>query len=210
MVEKNLQLYYILSTIIIKKRELNLIYTREGKIPFLPIKILRVYEPGSTVSIKCSLAPSLSYIIVKEGEGGGRIRISFDYQIVSILVSRSFFLPPIQAFIHPSLGGWRWIFVCVRGWSRDISFSKLPPITGPFIPSSFFDHNLTIGRNLSRPPTTPSCEFYRERKFLHRARDTSSCAQFINRGRRRERERMKIVRVVYYIIRFFYFYLSIC
>lgn len=133
---------------------------------------------------------ALSFLHHRKRRRGGRANSNFFRLLDRFDSCQPFFLPsPDSSFYSPFA---RWvevnICVCVWGWSRDISFSKLPPITGPFIPSSFFDHNLTIGRNLSRPPTTPSCEFYRERKFLHRARDTSSCAQFINRGRRRERE----------------------
>lgn len=150
---------------------------------------------------------ALSFLHHRKRRRGGRANSNFFRLLDRFDSCQPFFLPSPDSSFYSPFARWVEVDICVcvgvePGYFVFETASNNRPVYSLFV----FDHNLTIGRNLSRPPTTPSCEFYRERKILHRARDTSSCAQFINRGRRRERERMKIVRVVYYIIRFFYFY----
>lgn len=70
-------------------------------------------------------APFLSFLhhrkVLKQATSG---RSNF-FRLLDRFDSCQPFFPSIQAFIHPSFGR----RVC--GWSWDISFSKLPPITGP-------------------------------------------------------------------------------
>lgn len=121
-------------------------YQRTGKIPLR--KNPSSLRTGSTVNIKWR---PLSYIIVK---GGGRSNF---FRLLDRFDScQPFFLLPRFSFYSPFGEG-----ACV--WA----FSKLPPITAPFIPSSF---STIIRRNLSHPASSIA-------KFLHRARHE----QFINR-----------------------------
>lgn len=120
-------------------------HSHTGKIPLR--KNPSSLRTGSTVNVKWR---PLSYIIVK---GGGRSNF---FRLLDRFDScQPFFLLPRFSFYSPFGGACVW------------AFSKLPPITAPFIPSSF---STMIRRNLSHPASSIA-------KFLHRARHE----QFINR-----------------------------
>lgn len=116
-------------------------HSHTGKIPLR--KDPSSLRTGSTVNVKWR---PLSYIIVK---GGGRSNF---FRLLDRFDScQPFFLLPRFSFYSPFGEGGG---ACV--WA----FSKLPPITAPFIPSSF---STIIRRNLSHPASSIA-------KFLHRAR----------------------------------------
>lgn len=131
---------------------------------------------------------ALSFLHHRKRRRGGRANSNFFRLLDRFDSCQPFFLPSPDSSFYSPFARWVEVDICVcvgvePGYFVFETASNNRPVYSLFV----FDHNLTIGRNLSRPPTTPSCEFYRERKFLHRARDTSSCAQFINRERGRER-----------------------
>lgn len=125
-------------------------YQRTGKIPLR--KNPSSLRTGSTVNVKWR---PLSYIIVK---GGGRSNF---FRLLDRFDScQPFFLLPRFSFYSPFGGACVW------------AFSKLPPITAPFIPSSF---STIIRRNLSHPASSIA-------KFLHRARHEQLRAVYKQRG----------------------------
>lgn len=125
-------------------------YQRTGKIPLR--KNPSSLRTGSTVNVKWR---PLSYIIVK---GGGRSNF---FRLLDRFDScQPFFLLPRFSFYSPFGGACVW------------AFSKLPPITAPFIPSSF---STMIRRNLSHPASSIA-------KFLHRARHEQLRAVYKERG----------------------------
>lgn len=131
---------------------------------------------------------ALSFLHHRKRRREGRANSNFFRLLDRFDSCQPFFLPSPDSSFYSPFARWVEVDICVcvgvePGYFVFETASNNRPVYSLFV----FDHNLTIGRNLSRPPTTPSCEFYRERKFLHRARDTSSCAQFINRERGRER-----------------------
>lgn len=123
-------------------------YQRTGKIPLR--KNPSSLRTGSTVNVKWR---PLSYIIVKGGSNFFRLLDRFDS-------CQPFFLLPRFSFYSPFGGACVW------------AFSKLPPITAPFIPSSF---STMIRRNLSHPASSIA-------KFLHRARHEQLRAVYKQRG----------------------------
>lgn len=126
-------------------------YQRTGKIPLR--KNPSSLRTGSTVNVKWR---PLSYIIVKGGSNFFRLLDRFDS-------CQPFFLLPPFSFYSPFGEG---------GGARVWAFSKLPPITAPFIPSSF---STMIRRNLSHPASSIA-------KFLHRARHEQLRAVYEQRG----------------------------
>lgn len=129
-------------------------YQRTGKIPLR--KNPSSLRTGSTVNIKWR---PLSYIIVK---GGGRSNF---FRLLDRFDScQPFSLLPRFSFYSPFGGACVW------------AFSKLPPITAPFIPSSF---STMIRRNLSHPASSIA-------KFLHRARHEQLRAVYKQGGGERE------------------------
>lgn len=128
-------------------------HSHTGKIPLR--KDPSSLRTGSTVNVKWR---PLSYIIVK---GGGRSNF---FRLLDRFDScQPFFLLPRFSFYSPFGEGGG---ACV--WA----FSKLPPITAPFIPSSF---STMIRRNLSHPASSIA-------KFLHRARHEQLRAVYKQRG----------------------------
>lgn len=127
-------------------------HSHTGKIPLR--KNPSSLRTGSTVNIKWR---PLSYIIVK---GGGRSNF---FRLLDRFDScQPFSSPPPIQLLLTLLWGWRSVW----------AFSKLPPITAPFIPSSF---STIIRRNLSHPASSIA-------KFLHRARHEQLRAVYKQRG----------------------------